>query len=474
MSTISSLGIGSGLDLSSLLDSLQTAEEARLTTVTDKQDSYNTKLTAYGTLKSALESFNEATAALTTRSTYTQKVASSHDAFSTEVGDDAVSGSYSISVTQLATAQSLATSSSNSFSSTTALIGTSGSSNRQLSITVGSGDAVTIPLTDDQTTLSGLRDAINQADAGVTASIIQSGDSGYQLVITSDSTGSDATMTLAVSGDDKLNALIGYDGSDTDSTTGMVQTTAAQNALLTVNGISVERSSNTITDVPQGVTLTLNATTSSTQNLILRQSTTDSAKAIEDWVSAYNSLISTFNSLTQYTAVSAGEEQSDSNGALIGDSTLRTIQNQLKSQLSSAQSDSTFQVINDLGVTLNKDGTLSVDESTLVKNLANNPTAVADFFIGDGSTTGLATQMTNLASSYIDDNGMIDNATDSINTILTKLSKQYDSVQSSIDSNIARYKSQFTQLDVLITSLNSTSDYLTQQFEAISKTSSSS
>ncbi|CAK8743690.1 Flagellar hook-associated protein 2 [Sodalis praecaptivus] len=471
MSTISSLGIGSGLDLSSLLDSLQTAEEARLTTVTDKQDSYNTKLTAYGTLKSALESFNEATAALTTRSTYTQKVASTHDAFSTEVGDDAVNGSYSISVTQLATAQSLATNSSNSFSSTTALIG---SSNRQLSITVGSGDAVTIPLTDDQTTLSGLRDAINQADAGVTASIIQSGDSGYQLVITSDSTGSDATMTLAVSGDDKLNALIGYDGSDTDSTTGMVQTTAAQNALLTVNGISVERSSNTITDVPQGVTLTLNATTSSTQNLILSQSTTDSANAIEDWVSAYNSLISTFNSLTQYTAVSAGEEQSDSNGALIGDSTLRTIQNQLKSQLSSAQSDSTFQVINDLGVTLNKDGTLSVDESTLVKNLANNPTAVADFFIGDGSTTGLAPQMTNLASSYIDDNGMIDNATDSINTILTKLSKQYDSVQSSIDSNIARYKSQFTQLDVLITSLNSTSDYLTQQFEAISNTSSSS
>ncbi len=127
-----------------------------------------------------------------------------------------------------------------------------------------------------------------------------------------------------------------------------------------------------------------------------------------------------------------------------------------------------------MGVTLNKDGTLSVDESTLVKNLADNPTAVADFFIGDGSTTGLATQMVNLSSSYIDDDGMIANATDSINTILSKLSKQYDSVQSSIDSNIARYKSQFTQLDVLITSLNSTSDYLTQQFEAISKTSSSS
>ncbi|WP_074012376.1 flagellar filament capping protein FliD [Candidatus Sodalis sp. SoCistrobi] len=271
MSTISSLGIGSGLDLSSLLDSLQTAEEARLTTVTGKQDSYNTKLTAYGTLKSALESFNEATTALTTRSTYTQKVASTHDAFTTDVGDDAVSGSYSISVSQLATAQSLA--STSSFSSTTSLIGTSGSSNRQLSITVGSGEAVTIPLTDDQTTLSGLRDAINQADAGVTASIIQSGDSGYQLVISANSTGSDATMTLAVSGDDTLNALIGYDGSNTESSSGMVQTTAAQNALLTVNGVSVERSSNTITDVPQGVTLTLNATTSSTQNLILRQST---------------------------------------------------------------------------------------------------------------------------------------------------------------------------------------------------------
>lgn len=475
MSTVSTLGIGSGLDLSTLLDGLQEAQNARLTTVTDKQSSYNAKLTAYGTLKSALETFTTATENLGDSTTFTKKVASTHDAFTTEVAATAVSGSYSVKVSKLASAQSLVTSSDNSFSSTSALIGTSGASNRVLSISVGSSKAVDISLTDSQTTLAGVRDAINKAGAGVTASIIQSGDSGYQLVVTSNTTGSASTINMSVSGDETLSSVLGYDSSETAShATGMSQVTEAKNAQLTVNGIAVERSSNTISDVPQGVTLTLTSTTSSDQNLIIRQSTTDSAKAVQNWATAYNTLVSTFNSLTKYTAVSSGETQDTSNGVLIGDNLLRSISSQIKSTISAAQSDPTFQVVNDLGVTLNKDGTLTVDESELIKNLANDPSAVSNFFIGDGKTTGLATQLASLTHTYTDSHGLIANAEDSIDSILSKLTKQYDNVKSSIDTNIARYKKQFTQLDVLISSLNSTSDYLTQQFEAISNSSSSS
>lgn len=479
-STISSLGVGSNLDLSTLLDNLTTAEEARLDPITTKQTSYNAKLTAYGTLTSALETFTTATEALSDSDLFTEKVASTSDNFTTDVDSDAVSGSYSIAISQLAAAQSLT--STQTFSSTTASIGVTGSTDRSISIQLGSATAVNISLTDAQTTLAGVRDAINSANAGVTASIIQSGDSSYQLVIQSNTTGSASEMNISVTGDDTLQGIIGYSSTDADAatatadgityTSGMKQSVAAQNAKLTVNGTAVERSSNTISDVPQGVTLTLTSTTSSTQNLIIRQSVTDSAKAVEDWVTAYNTLLTTFGTLTQYTAVSSGDDQDSTNGALLGDSVLRSVQSSLKNIISSAQSSDTFKVLNELGITVGSDGTLTTDEDTLVTNLTDNPTAVSDFFIGNGTTTGMATQISNLTHSFTDDDGTIDSATDNINSILDGLSTQYDRVQDSIDATIARYKTQFTALDVLVSSLNSTADYLTQQFDAMNKTSS--
>lgn len=473
MAAISSLGVGSNLDLTSLLASLTTNENTRLTPITTKQANYTAKLTAYGTLTSALQTFNTATKALTDSSVFTEKVASATTGFTTEVGDTAVSGSYAINVTQLATAQSLSTVAA--VSSTTSLIGDS-STDRQLSIQVGSGKAITISLTDAQTTLAGVRDAINGANAGVTASIVQSGDSGYQLVISSNTTGIDSKMTLAVTGDTKLAGILNYDSaaSADNSTAGIKETLAAQNAQLTMNGILIDRSSNTITDVPQGVTLTLTALTTTTQNLNIRQSATDSAKAVESWVTAYNTLLTTFDTLSKYTAVAQGAAQDTTNGVLVGDSVLTSVKNQIKTAISSAQSNDTFKVLNQVGVTLNKDGTLTTDEATLVKNLADNPSKVADFFIGDGKTTGLATQLTNIVTTFTEDNGVIDDAQDSITDIQASLAKQYTRVQASIDTNIARYKKQFTQLDVLMSSLTSTSDYLTQQFDAISNSSSSS
>jgi flagellar hook-associated protein 2 len=482
---ISSLGVGSNLDLSSLLDSLQTDEEKRLDPITAKQTSYNAKLTAYGTLQSALEAFSTASAALADPTLYTQKVASTSDNFTTDIGANAVSGSYSISIQQLASAQSLVTQNVASDTST-ALGGTADSSGRTLSIQVGSGAAVNISLTDAQTSLSGLRDAINGANAGVTASIMQSGDSGYQLVVTSNATGENSGITMSVSGDDTLNGILGYSGGNVDPdtasvpATGMKETTQGKDALLTVNGVSVDRSSNTISDVPQGVTLTLNSVTTSTQNLVLRQSVTGSDKAIDDWMTAYNTLLTTFNSLDQYTAVAAGDDQSTTNGVLLGDSVLNSVKEQISSVLSSAQSSPTFKVLSQLGITVKDDygnadnGTLSADETTLIKNLSDNPTAVSAFFVGDGKTTGLATQMVNIANTFTASDGVIDGATDSINSILTGLSKQYTQVQTSIDADIARYKTQFTQLDVLMSSLNQTSTFLTQQFNAMSGVSNSS
>ncbi|WJV60942.1 flagellar filament capping protein FliD [Pectobacteriaceae bacterium CE70] len=476
---ISSLGVGSGLDLSSLLDSLQEVEDQKLTAITTKQTSYEAKITAYGTLQSALETYATATEALSDSSLYTVRNTSTNTAFTSTATSSAATGSYSINVTQLATAQTLA---ANAQSSKTTELGTSGLSDRTLTIQVGSGTAVDISLTDDQTTLTGIADAINSSDAGVTASIVQSGDSSYQLTITSDTTGSSSTMTIS-SNDSALNSILGYDSST--STGGMTETVTAQNAKLTANGISIERSSNTITDVPaEGITLTLSAVSTSSENLVVSKSITDTVSAISDWVDAYNTLLTSFSTLSSYTSVSAGEDQSDDNGALVGDSVLRSVKTQLKSLLSHAQSSGTYKVISELGISIGASSTdsttgqtttgkLTLDDETLINALTENSSAVSDFFVGDGTSTGLATQMLSAVNSFTDDDGVISNAEDNLQTIVDKLSKQYTSVQSSIDSTMARYKAQFVKLDVLVSELNSTSDYLTSAFDQLTSSSSS-
>jgi flagellar hook-associated protein 2 len=480
---ISSLGVGSGLDLSSLLTSLQTNENQELTPITNKEASYNAKLTAYGTLTSALNAFQTASQALADPTLYTQQVASTSDDFTATVGSTAVGGDYSIAISQLAQAQSLVSSKTETSLSTD--LGTAGAAGRSLSIQVGTGKAVNISLTDDQTSMSGLISAINSANAGVTASYVQSGDSGYQLVVTANASGASSNINMSVTGDTTLGNLLNYSSSTTTNsagnaatsttgtTSGMTQSVAGQDALLTVNGVAIDRSSNTITDVPQGVTLTLNSTTatSGTQNLNLRQSVTGADAAIDSWVTAYNSLLTTFNTLGQYTPVTAGTPQSSTNGPLLGDSVLDSVKSQLASVLSSAQSSSTFQVLSQLGITTadttsgsTTAGTLTTNETTLVQNLANNPSAVSAFFVGDGKTTGLATEMVNIANDFTGTSGVISGATTSVNSVLTDLGTQYTQVQAGITADMARYQTEFTNLDVMMSQLNQTSTFLTQQF----------
>ncbi|MFP1724591.1 flagellar filament capping protein FliD [Lonsdalea quercina] len=475
---VTSLGVGSGLDLSGILDSLEEVENQKLTAITTKQTSYESKLTAYGTLQSSLETFSTATAKLNDSSLYATKNTSTNTAFTSTATSSATSGTYAVKVTQLATAQTLATAAQDS---KTTQLGDSSLTTRNLTLQVGSGSAVNIALTNDQTTLSGIASAINSAKAGVTASIVQSGDSSYQLTLTSDTTGETSTMSVS-SNDSTLNSILGYDS--TSSSNGMTQQVAAQNAELTVNGIAIERSSNTVTDVPtEGVTLTLSSVSSSSENLVVSKSVTDAASAITDWVSAYNTLLTSFASLSAYSSVSAGESQSTSNGALVGDSTLSSIKNQLKTIISSAQSSDTFKVLSEMGVSLGTTtdsatgtvvrGTLSIDNTTLVNALTDNGTEVGEFFMGDGKTTGLATQLVSTVSTYTKSKGLIDNAESGITSIIDKLKSQYTDVQSSIENTMSRYRTQFTKLDVLVQQLNSTGDYLTSAFEQLSNSSSS-
>jgi len=463
MASISSLGIGSGLKLGDILDSLTAAEKATLTPITKQQSSYTAKLSGYGTMKSALEAFQTANTALSKADLFTAtSTTSSSTAFSATTTGNAIAGKYTISVTQLAQAQTLTSNTTQKDSKAAIATGDS-----VLTIQQG-GDkkAVTIDISAANSSLTGIRDAINNAKAGVSASVINVGNGEYRLSITSNDTGKDNGMTLSISGDDTLKSFMGYDG----TSGGMKESVNAQNAKLTVNNVAIENSSNTISDALEDITLNLNDVTSGNQTLTITQDNTKAQDAVKAWVTAYNALQDTFGTLTKYTSVDPGADAQDtSNGALIGDSTLRTIQTQLKSVLSNTLSTSSYKTLAQIGVTTDPStGKLELDDKKLTEALKKDSAGVGTLIVGDGKKTGITTAIGSNLTSWLSTTGIIQAAKDGVSKTLNKLTKDYNTASDLIDQKVARYKAQFTQLDVLMSSLNNTSSYLTQQFESTS------
>lgn len=475
MATISNLGVGSNLDLTTLYNQLETAERTKLTAITTQQTTYNAQLSAYGKLQSALTNLQTATAALGKTATWNSTtVGSTNTSFSATTTSDAAVGSYSINVGQVAKAQVLM---SDSFTSgTEKLGGTTTDGTRTITITQpGTEDPLEITLSDSDTSLNGIASAINKANGNVTATVIKAEDGDYRLMLTSKSTGTDYDMTVTVTGDDTLQQKIGHDA----TSSGLNVQTASQNAEVTVNGVKIVRSSNTISDAVTGLTLTLKAKSTADETLEITRATEENNKAISDWVTAYNALQSTIASVTKYVKTDSGSSsQSSNNGALLGDTNVRSIQSQLRSLLTDVQG-GTYAIMAQLGITQDptvgsdgSTGNLKIDTTKLTKALTDNPQAVQEYFIGDGKTTGFATQMNNTLTKMLDttsgSTGVIKNAQDGINKTLKTLEQRYDAMEASIEATMARYKAQFTSLDKLISQMNNTANYLTQQFSSSS------
>lgn len=466
MASISTLGIGSGLDLNSILDKMQSAEKEALKPITNQQTASNARLSAYSTMKSALETFQTANAKLNNADLYSATTTtSSSSAFSATTTATATAGKYNISVSALAKAQTLTTAVQNSNSKALA------SSDSTIAIKLaGSDNVVNVAVSAADSSLNGVRDAINKANAGVTASVIKSGDGSYRLSLTSAKTGTDNAMTLSVSGDSALQGMLNYDGV---ASSNLTQSVAAQNAKLTVNNVEIENSSNTISDALEGITFNLNDVTSGNQTLAVNKDTNSTSTVISDWANAYNTLLDTFATLTKYTAVKKNADTQDSsNGPLLGDSTLRTIQSQLKTMLTNASSTSTFKTLSQIGITSDPStGKLKTDKTALDAALTKDPEGIKAMIFGDGKTTGIATQMAKSLTGWLSATGEVQTAKDGVSKTLTSLNAQYTKVSDRIDDTIARLKKQFTALDVTISKLNSTSSYLTSQFSTSSSSS---
>ncbi|MFJ5485853.1 flagellar filament capping protein FliD [Pectobacterium actinidiae] len=462
MASISSLGVGSGLDLTTLLSNLRTAENQRLTPITTQQSSYKAQLTGVSALKSALDKLNTANNALAKSESFgivtgsidaitNTKVSSTNKAFTATTASKAVAGSYSVEVKQLAQAHSIT--SSVQASATAALSAT----DTTLKIDQADGKSLTIDIKGGETSLNSVRDAINKANGGVNASVVKAKDNEYYLMLTAKNSGEKGEITL------------------TDSSSVLGATTekvAAQNSVIIANGIEIERQSNTIDDAFEGVTLTLQAKTETNnpETLTIDQDITGMKDAVKAWVDAYNALQDTIIAQTKYTAVEAGEDQSSSNGALIGDSTIRNIQNELKAQLTTIQSESgEFRILADIGITQNfKTGKLEINNTDLEKALKEEPGKVQAFFVGDNEKTGFATQTRSYLKEVLDTKeGTIKTKEDSINKTLKSLDTQYTRVSDGIEQTIARYQKQFTELDKAMSNMNSTVNQLTSMFSKL-------
>lgn len=491
MATISNLGVGSGLDLSTLLDQLTTAEQAPLTVIKQQQGSYQTKLSAYGQLQSMLAAFQGTANQLSKPSFFNAATAtsSSTNVLTATGSNTAAAGSYAVNVTALAQAQSLV---STGQAKQDAAIGTGTIHIDFGAITGGtldtnaasptygkySGASFTantgstgfdITIDSSNNTLQGIRDAINKANAGVTASIINDGSgTPYRLVLNSNNAGATNSMRISVTSSDGTSALSNLVANDPASTQNLQQTVTAQNATLTVNNIAVQSASNQVSGAVQGVTLSLAQT--GTSNVIVQRDTASIQNGVQAFVTAYNNLQNAATSLSAY------DPTTQTGSPLTGDGVLRLIQTQIRSVLNTPQPGSGTNAITALaqvGVTFQLDGTLALDTTKLNKAMSDNPSGVAALFGNDDGKSGYGNQLSTTITALTSSKGALTAATDGINRSLKDLSDQYSATQDRVNATISNYRAQFTQLDMIMAQMKNTSTYLTQQFNAMNNSSSS-
>jgi flagellar hook-associated protein 2 len=476
MSSVSSLGVGSNLDLSGLLDKLAASESQPLVALQKQQVSYTAKLSAYGTLQNALSNFQAAASKLAGAGLFqgATVASSAADVLAASADSTAVAGSYAVSVTQLAQAQSLV---SGGVASTTSAIGAGaattvtidfGSIAGTLDAASGTYNAgatfaadaarppVSLTIASTNNTLAGIRDAVNKTTGiGVTASIVNDGTTN-RLVLTSTSTGQKSSMRISVSGDAAVGSLL---ANDPTAAQNLKQTAAAGDVALMVNGIAVTSATNTVKEAVQGVTMTLAKTGLSTLTVSRDNASVESA--VGAFVNAYNSLQGTATQLTKYDVAKK------SGAALVGDSTLRSIQTSIRSALNTPQAGA-LKVLSKVGVSFQKDGTLAFDASKLKTAFADNRDAVVELFAGTaGGSTGYGTQLAALVGTLTGTDGKLSNASAGVKTTLKSLDTRYAATEVSVQAKVARYRAQFTQLDLLMAKMNSTTSYLTQQFAAM-------
>ncbi|MDO9232903.1 MAG: flagellar filament capping protein FliD [Methylotenera sp.] len=557
---ISSAGIGSGLDVNGIVTSLMNVEKKPLNAVAKQKTDYQSQISAYGSLKSALSAFQTSVGALAGAAQFNAQTVSSSNTsvFSATSNGNATIGDYAVTVSQLAKSQKLAL---GGFANTSDVVGTG-----TLTISFGTftpevispaspstfspnATKTDVLITIDSTnnTLAGVRDAINAANSSVSATIVNDG-AGNRLVITSKETGEVNSLKIAVADDDTnhLDAVglsqLAYDPTATAGAgKNLTQVQAAKDAILEVDGIAVVKPSNTITDMIEGVTLNLLTTSAGNAVSLGVASNQEAIKtSVTAFVDAFNKLDTTLRNLTKL------DEAGKASGALLGDATARNVINQIRAVMTNTIANgSSLNSLSQIGVSFQRTGQLALDATKLTSAITNNFGDIASLFaatakatdpqisyvastsktqagtyavtvgqlgtslvnaqgtvngvtatgsganligaLGDASeglslkvaggalgargtinfSIGYAAQLDSVIKNLLSDTGILASRTDGISNSIKRLDKQTEALNVRLASVEARYRAQFTRLDTLLSSMSTTSSFLTQQIASI-------
>ena len=463
-STISSLGVGSGLDAESIVTKLVALERQPITKLESSNSALQTKISSYGKVQSAVSALKDAAQKLTDPAMWSATAATSGDnaAVSFSTTSAASTGNYNVGVNALASSQSVI--SNTTFSSSAALVG-AGSlvidlgtwSGSTFSAKTSSQPPIQISSTD---TLGDVRDKINSANVGLTASIVNDA-TGSRLVMTSKDTGLGNGFRVQ-SG---LTSLA-YDPQN--GTTGTTRNQIASDAEATINGITVKSSSNTFANVLSGINFTVGKVTTQPVSVSVTQDTTAITKAITDYASAYSSLTSMLTTNTKY------DEGSKKAGTLQGDSMAVSTLNRFRALLGNAYtSSSTFTTLSSIGLETKAGGSLTVNTTKLTSALSTNLAEVKKFFSNndttDPSKNGFAIGVRDLANNLLGTDGAITTRTDGLNSTVKLNGKRMEQLETKAALYEKRLRAQYTALDKAMANTATQSNLVTQMITTFNK-----
>ncbi len=449
MPSIVASGIGSGIDIKSIVEQLVAAERQPMQNRLNLQESRTTaQLSAFGKLKGVLSGLRDVLADLTNRKDLQRRTsASSHeDILQATASNGAPIGGFPVEVISLASAHRLA---SAAFADGDAQVGTG-------TLTIESGeDSMSLTIDPGSDSLAAIRNAINLApdNSGVTATLVNAVD-GTHLVVSSDSTGADRAITItAAGGNGGLDALV-YDPAG--GTTNLTEQNAAVDAQISVDGFLVTSSSNEVSGAVEGLNFSLRQAQPGT--IVTVQVTNDlaaSKEMIQGFVDSYNDMLATFKELTAF------DQDAGVAGELLGDSLMRGLGASMRREMGALSTgDDAFRLLADIGITMSVDGTVEVDDTALEEALVRDFDGVGALFAAED---GLAQRLDGLVGLYLDAGGQITSREESLRDVLDDIDDQRFALDARMEVVRRRYDSQFAAMDRLVAQLQSTGAFLLQQ-----------
>ena len=443
-------GLGTGMDIDAMVGALINAEKAPKEAQLNRLESATTtKISALGSLRTALSSFQTALKGLNDIKLFENRSAkSSHDDLLTATASKtAQSGTYNVKIEQLASGSKTASKALESDFST----GAAGS----LTVKLGDGEGVNVVI-GASASLAQVRDALNAAlkDSGISANLLSDPSTGKtRLVMSSSTTG--AGKDVSITGSAGLEDLAISTAADATAEAGGVLE-RAQNAKFSIDGLKLESPTNQVENAIPDVTLNLVAADKEKSIKVTVAQDQDGVSAnVRKFVDAYNNLIKTTNSLTRVTKV--GEDGKPLTGGLVGDSSVRSILSGIQNELISASGGGGVRVLSDLGITTQKDGTLVIDDKKLTSALDKNFDAVGKFFTGD---TGLMKRLDNRVDGFSQAGGILAQRVSGLEITNAGIKDQREKLALRIESISARLYSQFNAMDTMVAQLSSTSSWL--------------